>query len=68
MFIAKPNLFNADGIQEFSTEKEAIQYLEKVTGVEMDFEVKRRKDKVTGKTVVVSKTSDWYLVGKLMKV
>jgi len=68
MFIANPNLFNADGTQEFPTEKEAIQYLEKVTGVEMDFEVKRRKDKVTGKTVVVSKTSDWYLVGKLMKV
>jgi hypothetical protein len=68
MFIAKPNLFNADGTQEFPTEKEAIQYLEKVTGVEMDFEVKRRKDKVTGKTVVVSKTSDWYLVGKLIKV
>jgi hypothetical protein len=68
MFIAKPNLFNTDGVQEFTTEKEAIVYLEKVTGVEMDYEVKRRKDKKTGKSVVVSKTSDWYLVGKLVAV
>jgi hypothetical protein len=68
MFIAKPNLFNNDGTQQFDTEIEAIQYLEKVTGIEMDYEVKRRKDKKTGKTVIVSKTSDWYLVGKLMKV
>ena len=68
MFIAKPNLFNTDGVQEFDTEKEAIKYLEKTTGVEMDYEVKRRKDKKTGKSVVVSKTSDWYLVGKLVAV
>ena len=68
MFIARPNLFNADGTREFTTEIEAIQYLEKVTGIEMDYEVKRRKDKKTGKTVVVSKTSDWYLVGKLVEV
>ncbi len=68
MFIARPNLFNTDGTREFTTEIEAIEYLEKITGIEMDYEVKRRKDKKTGKTVVVSKTSDWYLVGKLMKV
>jgi len=68
MFIAKPNLFNTDGVQEFTTEKEAIVYLEKTTGIEMDYEVKRRKDKKTGKSVVVSKTSDWYLVGKLIAV
>ena len=68
MFIAKPNLFNNDGVKQFNTEIEAIQYLEKVTGIEMDYEVKRRKDKKTGKTVIVSKTSEWYLVGKLMKV
>ncbi len=68
MFIAKPNLFNSDGTKQFNTEMEAIQYLEKYTGIEMDYEVKRRKDKKTGKTVVVSKTSDWYLVGKLIEV
>lgn len=68
MFIARPNLFNTDGTREFTTEIEAIEYLEKITGIEMDYEVKRRKDKKTGKTVVVSKTSDWYLVGKLMEV
>jgi hypothetical protein len=68
MFIAKPNLFNTDGVQEFDTEKEAIKYIEKTTGIEMDYEVKRRKDKKTGKSVVVSKTSDWYLVGKLYAV
>jgi hypothetical protein len=68
MFIARPNLFNTDGTREFTTETEAIQYLEKVTGIEMDYEVKRRKDKKTGKTVIVSKTSDWYLVGKLIEV
>ena len=48
------------------TEKEAIEYLEKYTGIEMDFEVVRRKDKATGKTKVVSRTSDWYLIGKLV--
>ena len=68
MFITKPNLFNTDGVQEFDTEKEAIKYLEKTTGIEMDYEVKRRKDKKTGKSVVVSKISDWYLVGKLYAV
>ena len=68
MFITKPNLFNTDGVQEFATEKEAIKYLEKTTGIEMDYEVKRRKDKKTGKSVVVSKISDWYLVGKLYAV
>ena len=68
MFVAKPNLFNNDGTKQFNTEIEAIQYLEKVTGIEMDYEVKRRKDKKTGKTVIVSKTSDWYLVGKLIEV
>ena len=68
MFIAKPNLFNSDGTQQFNTEIEAIQYLEKYTGIEMDYEVKRRKDKKTGKSVIVSKISDWYLVGKLIEV
>ena len=66
MFIAKPNLNNTMGTTEFSTEKEAIEYLEKYTGIEMDFEVRRKKDKLTGKTKVVSRTSDWYLIGKLV--
>lgn len=67
MFIAKPNLFNSDGTKQFDTESEAIEYLEKTTGIEMDYEVKRSKDKKTGKTKIVSKTSDWYLVGKLIE-
>ena len=67
MYTATPNLYNTMGRQVFDTEKDAIEYLEKCTGVEMDFEVKRRKDKKTGKTVIVSKTSDWYLIGKLKK-
>jgi hypothetical protein len=67
MFIAKPNLNNTMGTAEFPTEKEAIEYLEKYTGIEMDFEVVRRKDKTTGKTKVISRTSDWYLLGKLTK-
>ena len=67
MYTATPNLYNTMGRQVFATEKDAIEYLEKYTGVEMDFEVKRRKDKTTGKAVVVSKTSDWYIVGKLKK-
>jgi hypothetical protein len=54
------------GTTEFPTEKEAIEYLEKYTGVEMDFEVRRKKDKLTGKSKVVSRTSDWYLIGKLV--
>ena len=51
MFIAKPNLNNTMGTAEFPTEKEAIEYLEKYTGIEMDFEVVRRKDKLVSKCV-----------------
>jgi hypothetical protein len=68
MFLAKPNLNNSDNQKVFNTESEAIAYLEKMTGHEMDFEVKRRRDPVTGKMKVIEKISDWYLVNKLERV
>ena len=57
-YIAKPNLNNDIGKQTFSTEGEAIVYLEEYTGYSMSFE----KNKKTG-----VKTSDWYLIEKLVK-
>jgi len=57
-YIAKPNLNNDIGKQTFSTEGEAIVYLEEYTGYSMSFE----KNKKTG-----VKTSDWYLIEKLIK-
>jgi|TARA_R100000742_G_C4248024_1_gene66684 hypothetical protein len=58
-YIAKPNLNTDIGKKTFSTESEAILYLEEYTGYSMSFE----KNKKTGE-----KTSDWYLIDKLMKV
>jgi hypothetical protein len=68
MFLAKPNLNNTDNVKTFKTEKEAIAYLEEVTGYQMDYEVKRRRNPKTGKMEIVEKISDWYLVNKLERV
>ena len=59
MFLAKPNLNNTLHSKTFETKKEAVKYLEDVTGFKMDFEVDR-KTKI--------KTYDWELVGKLIEV
>ena len=59
MYMAKPNLNNSLHSKTFATKKEAVKYLEEVTGYKMDFEVDR-KTKV--------KTYDWELVGKLVEV
>ena len=58
-YVAKPNLNNDIGKKTFSSESEAILYLEEYTGYEMSFE----RNKKTGE-----KTSDWYLIEKLVKV
>ena len=59
-FIAKPYLFNNQNVKEFSDIKEAVKYLEEVTGFKMDSEVTNRKTK--------ERTYDWELVGKLIRV
>ena len=58
-YVAKPNLNNDIGKKTFSSESETISYLEEYTGYEMSFE----RNKKTGE-----KTSDWYLIEKLVKV
>ena len=58
-YIAKPNINNNIGLKTFPVEQDAIKYLEEYTGYEMSFE----RNKKTGE-----KTSDWYLIEKLVKV
>jgi hypothetical protein len=59
-FIAKPYLNQNKGMKEFSDIKEAVKYLEQITGFKMDSEVTNRKTK--------ERTYDWELVGKLIRV
>ena len=54
MFLAKPQ-FNGLKQKTFATKKEAVKYLEEITGYEM------KVDKKTG-------VYDWELVGKLIEV
>ena len=54
MFLAKPQ-FNGLKQKTFATKKEAVKYLEEITGYEM------KVDKKTG-------VYDWELVGKLVEV
>jgi len=59
-FIAKPYLNKNKDMKEFSDIKEAVKYLEEVTGFKMGSEVTNRKTK--------ERTYDWELVGKLIRV
>lgn len=59
-YIAKPYLFNNKNVKEFTDIKEAVRYLEEVTGHKMDSEITNRKTK--------ERTYDWELVGKLIRV
>ena len=56
MWVAKPNLNNNTGLQEFETVKEAVKYLEEYTGIEMAYERNRKTKEIT---------YDWELIGKL---
>ena len=56
MYIAKPYLNNKQGIKEFTTKKEAAEYLEDFTGVDMAFERNRKTKEIV---------YDWELIGKL---
>ena len=47
------------GMKTFNAESDAIKYLEEYTGYEMSYERNRK----TGE-----KTSDWYLIEKLIKI
>jgi hypothetical protein len=58
-YIAKPKLNNTLGQKTFDSIKEAVNYLEDVTGYKMDFVVDRQTKQ---------KTYDWELVGKLIRV
>ena len=57
-YIAKPNINTDRGMKTFNVESDAIKYLEEYTGYEMSYERNRK----TGE-----KTSDWYLIEKLIK-
>ena len=59
-FIAKPYMNKNKEMKEFSDIKEAVKYLEQVTGYKMDSEITNRKTK--------ERTYDWELVGKLIRV
>ena len=54
MFLAKPQ-YNGLYQKTFATKKEAVKYLNEITGYEM-------------KTDPKTKISDWELVGKLVEV
>ena len=58
-YIAKPNMNTDTGMITFNVESDAIKYLEEYTGYEMSYERNRK----TGE-----KTSDWYLIEKLIKI
>ena len=45
MFVAKPFLNNNKDMKEFDCIKDAIKYLEDITGYEMSFELDRKKKK-----------------------
>ena len=58
-YIAKPNMNTDTCMKTFNIESDAIKYLEEYTGYEMSYERNRK----TGE-----KTSDWYLIEKLIKI
>jgi hypothetical protein len=56
MWVAKPNLNNNTAMKEFENVKDAVQYLEEYTGIEMAYERNRKTKQIT---------YDWELIGKL---
>ena len=56
MFIAKPNLNNMNHAKEFATKKEAAEYLEAFTGIEMAYDRNRKTKEIV---------YDWEIIGKL---
>ena len=56
MLVAKPNLNNNTAMKEFENVKDAVQYLEEYTGIEMAYERNRKTKQIT---------YDWELIGKL---
>ena len=56
MYIAKPNLNNMLNAKEFATKKEAAEYLEAFTGIEMAYDRNRKTKEIT---------YDWEIIGKL---
>lgn len=62
MYIAKPNLNNNIGVQEFATLKSAVEYLEDITGYEMSYYYPAGL-----KADFENRVYDWELVGKLFQ-
>lgn len=56
MYIAQPNLNNKLNVKEFQNKKEAVDYLEKFTGIEMAYERNSKTKEIT---------YDWEIIGKL---
>ncbi len=56
MYRAKPYLNNMQGVKDFETKKEAAEYLEAFTGIEMAYDRNRKTKEIT---------YDWELIGKL---
>ena len=56
MWIAKPNLNNKLNVKKFETAKEAVKYLEQITGIEMAYDRNRKTKEIK---------YDWEIIGKL---
>ena len=72
MYTAKPHMNVNRQMKSFPTKLEAVQYLEKVTGYQMDYEVNKTLKKLfvaEGMSSVeaneLAKVYDWELIGKL---
>ena len=56
MWVAKPNINNKCNMKKFKSAKEAVTYLEAITGIEMAPDRNRKTKEVT---------YDWQIIGKL---
>lgn len=57
-YVAKPYLNRNKDMKEFSDIREAVSYLERITGIQMSFEINKKTKE---------KTYDWELIGKLTR-
>ena len=55
MWVAKPNLNNNTAMKEFENVKDAVQYLEEYTGIEMAYERNRKTKQITYDSELIGK-------------
>jgi hypothetical protein len=67
-FLAKPNLNNSRGEKVFENARDAVAYLEEITGYKMDFVRKRKITKENPIDWNVDVIYDWELIGKLKRI